>query len=252
MSRRESEMPLHIFSRVALTATVLLGAGHIALATQLHVEPVLLEMNAPAAAGSLTLHNEEGSEVAVQTRILRWSQRDGTEALVPTTDVVVSPPTIKLAPGSDNIVRVVRVSKQPINGEESYRVIVDQLPDLRARQGRAVNILIRQSIPVFFRNPQLSPPNVAWSYHHEGGKLIVAASNGGDERLRIASLRLRDEAGESVFFGNGLVGYVLGHSSMNWSFPTPPKAFGMSGSVSVAAQSDKGPVNAVATIRDRR
>ena len=221
-------------------------------AAQLRVEPVLLELNAPAAAASLTLRNDEDAEVVVQTRVMRWSQADGREMLEPTTDVVASPPTVKLSPGADYMVRVVRVSKRPVRGEESYRVIVDQLPSVRRQQARAVNLLIRHSIPVFFRHPQLSAPSVAWSLGQDGDKLVVTATNSGDERLRIAGLRLRDSAGTTIAFGNGLVGYSLGRASMSWIAPSHPRGFGGGGSVSITAETDKGPINAMAQPVGRR
>jgi fimbrial chaperone protein len=231
----------------------MLFAGSSTLfAAQLRVEPVLLELNAPAAAGTLTLRNDEDIEVTVQTRVFRWSQADGNESLDATTDVVASPPAIKLAPHSDYTVRVVRTSKQPVRGEESYRVIIDQLPDGRQRGQRAINILIRQSIPVFFRAAQLTTANVSWSLAYEGGKVVVTASNSGDERVRIASLRLRDAAGSTINFGNGLVGYVLGRSSMSFTATSPPRGFGAGGPVSVTAESNNGPINAAAPLQIRR
>ena len=224
----------------------------VATAAKLHVEPVLLEMNALAAAGTLTLRNNEDSEVTVQTRVLRWSQTDGQEKLEPTTDVVASPPAVTLAPGADYVVRVVRVSKQPVIGEESYRVIVDQLPQAVRQQNRAINLLIRQSIPVFFRGRTLNLPAVSWSISSEAGKLVVAASNAGDERLRIASLRLKDSSGAAISFGNGLVGYVLGRSSMRWTAPSIPRGFGAVGPISISAETDKGPTHAVVQSPARR
>ena len=238
--------------RAALAIAVPCGTAGTACAAQLRVEPVLLELNAPAAAGSLTLRNDEDAEVVVQTRVMRWSQADGKETLEPTADVVASPPSVKLSPGADYVVRVVRVSKRPVRGEESYRVIVDQLPNVRRQQARAVNLLIRHSIPVFFRNPQLSAPNVAWSIGYEGDRLVVVAANSGDERLRIAALRLRDGAGATISFGNGLVGYALGRSSMSWIAPNHPRGFGTGGSVSITAETDKGPINAMAQLVGRR
>src|SRR5450432_2277642 len=147
-------------NQLVLVATLaaLAGSMRAAPAAQLRVEPVLLEMNAPAAAGTLALRNDEDSEVTVQTRVLRWSQIAGKETLEPTTEVVASPPAVTLAPGADYIVRVVRVSKQPVIREESYRIIVDQLPRMRRQQTRAVDLLIRQSIPVFFRERELKLP----------------------------------------------------------------------------------------------
>jgi P pilus assembly chaperone PapD len=112
---------------VALILTPLLSAS-IASAAQLRVEPVSLELGAPAAAGILTLRNDDDVEVTAQTRVFRWSQSAGKETLEPTTDVVASPPTVTLSPHADYVVRVVRVTKQPVQGEENYRVFVDQIP----------------------------------------------------------------------------------------------------------------------------
>ncbi len=237
---------------IAILAIAALLCGGRSYAAQLRVEPVLLELNAPAAAGSLTLRNDEDTDVVVQTRVMRWSQADGKEILEPTTDVVASPPSVNLAPHADYVVRVVRVSKQPVRGEESYRVIVDQLPNLRRPQARAINLLIRHSIPVFFRDPQLRASSVSWSLASDGDKLVVVANNSGDERLRVASLRLRDAAGATISFGSGLVGYSLGQSSMRWVAPSHPRGFGASGSVSITAETDKGPINAMAQAVGRR
>jgi len=229
---------------VLAVVTALTCSTGAATAAQLRVEPVLLEMNAPAAAATLTLRNDESDEVTVQTRVLRWSQTAGKETLEPTTDVVASPPAVTLAPGADYVVRVVRVSKQPVVGEESYRVIVDQLPG-PGQQNRSVRLLIRQSIPAFFRGREVSLPAVSWSISTDAGRLVVAASNAGDARLRIASLRLKDSSGTTISFGNGLVGYVLGRSSMSWIAPKNPRGFGSGGPVSVTAETDRGPTHAV-------
>ena len=206
----------------------------------------MLELNAPAAAATLTLRNDDDAEVTAQTRVFRWSQSGGKETLEPTTDVVASPPAVKLSPHTDYVVRVVRVTKEPVQGEESYRVIVDQLPQPQKQTARTINLLVRQSIPVFFRSRQLSIAAVSWSLAYEGDKLIVTARNEGEERLRIASLRLRNSAGQTINFGSGLVGYALGRSSMSWVAPGNVRNFGTIGPVSISAVSDKGPVNAVA------
>jgi fimbrial chaperone protein len=222
----------------------------ISPAAQLHVEPVLLELNAPVAAGVLTLRNDDDIEAVVQTRVVRWSQSNGSDKLEPVTDVVASPPAVTLAPHGDYVVRVVRVSKQPVRDEESYRVIVDQLPSALGRQNRSVNVLIRQSIPVFFRGRDLRPASVSWTLRHEAKRLVLTASNTGNEHLRIASLRLRNSAGVTISYGNGLAGYVLGQSSRSWTMPNYPVGFNVKGSISITAESDKGPVSAIAQLSD--
>jgi len=228
--------------------TALLAMTGTALAGQLSVDPILLQMNAPSMAGTLTLRNDADEPVTVQTRVLRWSQVNGKETLTPATDVVASPPAIKLAPNADYVVRIVRVSKTPVAGEESYRVIVDQLPDLRQQQAQAVSLLIRQSIPVFFDGRTVTPPGVSWSFADVGGKTALVASNAGDMRMRIASLKLTDGRGRVLSFGNGLVGYALGHTSMRWVLPSRAGGFG-GGTIAITAETEKGPLNASAQWR---
>ena len=61
-----------------------------------------------------------------------------------------------------------RVSKQPVIGEESYRLLVDQLPDLSQQRNGSVNLMVRYSIPVFFGAPNKKNPTVAWSIATSG------------------------------------------------------------------------------------
>lgn len=229
-------------------AALTVGTG-ISVAAELNVNPILLEMDAPTAAGTLTLRNGGSDTITVQTRVLRWSQSQGKETLTPATEIVASPPAVKLAPNQDYVVRIVRIAKTPVVGEESYRVIVDQLPNLQHLPAQSVNLLIRQSIPVFFDGPRASSPAVSWSFGTLGGKTALIASNSGDQRLRLASLRLRDAAGTTISFGGGLLGYALGHASMSWIVPGIPRGFGSGGTISITAQTEKGPINATAQWR---
>jgi fimbrial chaperone protein len=240
-------------NRAFLITTIAMLTSTVAStqAAQLHVEPVLLELNAPAAAAVLTLRNDDDSDALVQTRIFRWSSPDGNDTLEPTPDVVVSPPSVRLAPHADYVVRVVRLSRQPVGDEESYRVIVDQIPTLRPSQRRAVEVLIRQSIPVFFRGHASSPAQVAWRVQRTAGKLVVTGSNAGGEHLRIASLRLRASDGSTISFGNGLAGYVLGRSARSWVIPSTSSGFVAGRKISVMAETDKGPINATVDLEGR-
>jgi fimbrial chaperone protein len=236
---------------IFILMTSMLAAG-TASAALLQIEPILLEMNAPATAGSLTIRNDEDSAVSVQTRVFRWVHSNGYETLDPTTDVVASPPIVTLAPGADYTIRILRTATTVVQGEESYRLWVDQLPPSPRLVQSGVNILIRQSIPVFFQASQITRPNVSWALHLQAGRLLITAANSGDERLRIASLKLRDQAGTTASFGNGLVGYVLGRSSMTFIIADPPRGFGASGEVSVAATSDNGPIHAMVPLQTLR
>ena len=233
-------------TKVLLTTTLLLGAYASAQAGSLQVEPVLVDVTAPGAAATVTLRNEGTTPVNAQIRVFRWSTVNGQEKLEPTDNVVASPPAITLTPNTNYVARIVRVAKHPVSGEESYRLLVDQLPDLSRQKNGSVNLLVRYSIPVFFGAADKKNPTVAWSLVRSGDKLTLIAHNNGERRLRISALSLRDANGRTVSFGSGLAGYALGQSTKSWTAPGSARGFAANGSVSVSAQSDGGPIQAVA------
>jgi fimbrial chaperone protein len=235
-----------IFATMALAAFAgLLAARGVQAA--IVVEPVVLDIAVPAVAGALTLRNKDQADVTVQTRVFRWVQTDGQESLSPAIGVAASPPIVTLVPGSNYTVRVVRTANGPVNGEESYRVLVDELPDLRKDQANTVAILIRQSIPVFFKAPKLTRPDVTWSYRIDKDRVEVFATNRGDDRLRVASLRLRDNFGKEIAFGDGLVGYVLGRSSMIFTTRLAVPDFTVADAVVLESETSMGHVQALAS-----
>ena len=232
--------------KTAIAAILVAGAYAPAKAGSLQVEPVLVDVTAPGAASTITLHNAGPTPINAQIRVFRWSLVDGVEKLEATDDVVASPPSAMLAPNAKNIARIVRVSKQPVVGEESYRLLVDQLPDLSQQKNGAVNLMVRYSIPVFFGAANKKHPTLAWSVSVKGDKVTLAAHNTGDRRLRISALTVRDANGRSISLGTGLAGYALGQSTKSWTVPA--RGFAASGSATISAHSDGGPVQAVASI----
>ena len=241
-----------LVGKILLVAAVLFGAPATTRAASLHVEPVLLDVTAPGAASTVTLRNVAPTPINAQIRVFRWSQVDGQEKLEPTDDVVASPPAVTLAPNGNYIARIVRVAKRPLSGEENYRLFVDQLPDLAQSKNGTVNLIVRYSIPVFFGAPDKTSPALAWSLASAGGRVTVTARNSGDRRIRISALSLRDAQGRTVSFGDGLVGYALGRSTIRWTAPVGADGFAVSGSVSISAQGDIGPIHAVASVTPAR
>ncbi len=198
-----------------LVAGIAASAG--AEAASLGVTPVTVSRIAPAGAGALTLTNNGTRPINVQIRVFRWQQQGSSETLVPTTDVVVSPPMTVLTPGMHYTVRVVRIARTPVVGEESYRVFVDELPDLSVRTPNTVRLVLRYSIPVFFAASDAAPARVAWDVRYHGGQFSLAAVNSGATRMQVAGVSLKDAAGATYTIADGLVGYVLGGSAMKWN-----------------------------------
>lgn len=189
-----------------------------AFAASLQVSPVSFDLPASTNATQLTLRNLGEESINVQIRVFRWSQEGGEEVLTPTTDVVASPPAATLEPGQDHVVRLVRVSNQPVMGEEGYRILVDELPQRQENLRTAVNFVVRYSMPIFFSEAN-TKPQLSWQTFLEDDRLVVRAQNAGTRHVRVSQLQLMAASGESVSLAKNLTGYVLPESSMQWSAP---------------------------------
>ncbi len=206
---------------------------------------------APGAAATVTLRNNGAKPIATQVRVFRWIQEAGRERMEPTEDVVASPPAVELQPAQDYVVRVVRVTQKPVAGEEAYRLFIDELPEAPRRQ-RTVNFVLRFAIPLFFDASGSSAPEATWQVTQDGHAVSLSAANGGDRRLRLASVRIGEAAGKSISFGPGLVGYALGHSAMRWAAPGARPVFRPGAKVTISGQTEAGPFNEQAVVESAR
>jgi fimbrial chaperone protein len=227
--------------RLIAAAALAVAASPLAAAS-LQVTPLLIEVPAPGSTSTLALRNESPRAVSAQVRVFRWTQANGEDVLEPTNAVVASPPLVSLAPRVNYSVRVVRTSRQPVAQEEAYRLMIDELPDPSRARGGTVAIVLRHSVPVFFRPEDEGAPKLAWSVRNQGGRITVTVRNDGQRRVRISRMRVSDGKA-TVNFGDGLVGYALANSTMSWTRPAPR---GLGAAVKITAQGDTGPINASA------
>jgi fimbrial chaperone protein len=179
-----------------------------------------VDVASPSQASSLTLQNNGNETISLQLRVFEWTQVDGQDRLVPTNEVVASPPVARIAPGSNYTIRIARTVGAAAPGtEEAYRLWVDELPpaSLARTEGGTVDVRLRFDLPVFFRG-EGATPSVSWDARQDGDRLVVEGTNSGSAHARIAGLAVR-AGGSEVSFGPGLNGYVLGNSSRSWTAP---------------------------------
>lgn len=220
-----------------LAAAALIAPG-AAWASDIRVAPVVLDPLPGARTTSLTLANAEKKPVRVQVRVMKWSTRNGVDALEPTSDVVASPPFATLSPDQHYLVRVVRTAKAAPAGEESYRVLVDEVPDPADSRPGTVKLVVRQSIPVFFSDLPRRAPKVAWKIERSAAGPVLVGRNSGNRRFRIADLQV-EANGRQIASRRGLVGYVLAGSELRVPLETR-EAVPAGAALRITAASDGG------------
>jgi fimbrial chaperone protein len=212
-------------------------------AASLQVAPVSVEVAAPGATATLNLRNEGDKPLNAQVRVFRWTQVNGEDKLEPTDDVAASPPTVSLRPKTNYVIRVVRTAKTPVAAEETYRLLIDELPSPTQQRAATVNIVLRYSIPVVFNSPAGGAPKLKWELQRRNNKTVVVATNEGDRRIRLSNMKVTDSKGAVANFGGGLTGYVLARSTKVWTPPAHVKGFGAGTVTAVTADSDTGPIS---------
>ncbi len=227
-----------VFTAFALLAS---AAASPLQAQSLKVSPIMIDLPAGAGGSIFTLETDNKEGVAVQVRVFRWSQADGGDKLEKTEDVVVSPPMLTVRGGAPSTIRLVRVAKSPVSGEETYRVFIDEIPDRKKLQAGSVALAIRQSVPVFFAGIDVRPASITWRAVERRGKLVLEASNAGQKRMKLFRLAVTDEKNHDLVKNGGLA-YVLGGQTKAWEL----SGAGAGKVLTIKAESDMGTVNASA------
>jgi fimbrial chaperone protein len=191
------------------------------------------------------LENKGTSIITAQVRVFKWTVKDGKEQMTPTTDVVASPPALKIQPGGKATVRVVRLSKAPVTGEESYRLIIDDIPPPPDKAGDSVSFAVRHAIPVFFQAPGIKS-QLVWSARLKGDELYLQAQNNGQLHARIALVNVSVN-GAIVGSIPGLAGYALGGEADELKLKVKGVSPGMK--LQIKAATNDGPVDTTVTVQ---
>lgn len=233
-----------------------------ALSSGLRLSPIRLEVTAPATASTLRISNDTGAPVVAQVRIFRWTlDQNGEEVLEFVPDVAVSPPIVNLQHGQEQLVRVVRTTSRPLVVEESYRVVVDQIP-LSAPGSTGVGFRLRFILPAFFTPVNATASIDSWAvephilsvFNEETGQTenvsgyLVTARNAGTRRVLMSNLQLTEGGGVLLGERSGTIGYVLAGSTARWFVPASGGATVLAGqTVTIVADGDGVPLRSSAT-----
>ncbi len=200
-------------------------AGSGASASGLSVVPTQLDFAADDSVQALHLRNTGNTIINAQLRVFSWSQNNGEDSLVPSTDLIVSPPIMRVVPGQQQLVRVVHTASTPPRTsphELSYRLIVDELPPAEIAGSSAprsgLNFVLRYSIPVFVAaaTPVVSAPATVALESGAADTYELSVLNPTPRHLQLADLRLLDKNDREIFGKPGLIGYVLPGSNRSW------------------------------------
>jgi fimbrial chaperone protein len=198
------------------------------LAASLQVAPISVAFSPQEKAKEIWLTNTSERPIRAQTRVLIWSQVAGQDQVNPTRDLVASPSITEIKAGEQQLIRIIRIAPQNTAVEQTYRLLIDELPSsAQADAQTGLQLLLQYSIPVFIqpsdsiamRNGLTLLNQVNFQYQNQ--QLIV--TNNAKSHIRISELTYINPNGERIPLINGLVGYALAGQSMRWDIPESKK-----------------------------
>lgn len=189
-------------SRVVL-GVLLTALTAPALAGVFSVVPVRIYMTPRDRAVAITVTNEGETEMVLQAEVSTWRQAaDGTDEQVPSEDLILSPPILKLAPKARQVVRLARIAQADVAQQLTYRLVIREVPEATPQKDQQLQIPIALalSMPVFI-TPPAAKRDVSCQVLR-GAELQVSCGNAGTAYAQVRDVQLRQ--------ANQLVGRMEG------------------------------------------
>ncbi|NUF34900.1 molecular chaperone [Acinetobacter oleivorans] len=205
---------------IFVTTSLLLFLPSMLNAASIRLSPVSVEILSDQSASSISLYNQSNESSDLQVRVFEWRQNAGQDQLIPTDEIAVSPPFLKLQPNDSYNLRVVRINPVPVSGEQTYRIIIDELPkpidNRKVDQG--VNVLLRSSLPLFVVNKD-AMTKLTWSIQQEQNNSSLIINNVGNRHALLSNLTLVDTTANKSYAikVNTVNGYILAGKARNFN-----------------------------------
>jgi fimbrial chaperone protein len=215
-----------------------------AIASTFNISPIRAQLAAGHRTEALTIINADDNPVVVQVRVVSWSQKNGTEQLQDTRELLATPPVLQIPANGQQIVRVA-LRRDPDPAQElTYRVIFEEVPQAAPKDFTGLRVALHLSIPVFVAPAHGKPSaQLAWeSRWLPNGQLEVAATNNGSGHMQITDFEAQFPG--SLMPLRGVTSkYVLPGSRMSWTL-TPPADATRQGAIPIRGHSDQGEFSA--------
>jgi fimbrial chaperone protein len=183
-----------------LAASLVAALALPAVAGVFSVTPVRINMSPRDRATAVTITNDGDEELVMQADIYAWRQKPGGEDdLTLSEDLILSPPILKLAPRSRQVVRLARVRTTDTGRQQFYRLIVREIPEARpADKNVQLQVALAFSLPVFITPPKTHRAIECNAIRTDGDAVQVACENTGDTFIQLRDVALAGPAGEKL------------------------------------------------------
>ena len=235
---------VHPFAVLASIALCLLAPIAPALAADLGVDPVIVELGPKQQSATVTISNQSDQSTSIQIQAVAWSQRNGEDVYTPSKDLLVSPPIVTIGPKGEQIVRLALRRKADPARELSYRIYLQELPQQPAPGFTGLRFALRIGLPVFVKQPVEPAPKMVWNVARMPDQFLkVTLHNQSSAHVQVSDFAFYVPGADKPIAGESGSTYVLAGQTREWRVKSDIPAPGPSGRVRLKANTDVGIVD---------
>jgi fimbrial chaperone protein len=180
-------------------ACLLLAVTAPAVAGRFSVAPIRIDLSGALRIGAVTVTSEDDHPLVFKNSPSLWTQNaDGGDVYTPTSDLVVTPPLLRVETGEPRIVRIGTV-REPGDVERSYRVFLEeQAPANPEAGGATIAVVIKFGVPVFVAPRSEHFAGIAEIIERKSGRLTLQVKNTGNVHFNVEGITANGVAVKDV------------------------------------------------------
>ena len=199
---------------------LLLTAAAPALAGRFSVAPIRVDFAAGLRIGAVTVTSEDDHPLVFKNSPSLWTQNaDGGDIYTPTSDLVVTPPLLRVETGEPRIVRIGTL-REPGDVERSYRVFLEeQAPAHPEGGGATIAVVIKFGVPVFVAPRSERVAGSAEIVERKPARVTLQVKNTGNVHFNVETITANGVALKDVSSW-----YLLPGTTRRYDLAIPPDA----------------------------
>jgi len=188
-----------------------------------NVNPVRVYLDGKTRSGTIVVESLSDEVLTIQASMNAWTQQDGRDDLiVPTEDMMVSPPIFKIQPRSRQVVRVGNLKKPDASREGAYRLYLEEVPPPRKPGDEGITVSMRISLPIFIA-PASGRVQSALKWKAvpvDAKNFDLVFSNSGTGHIQISAISIRLQDGFVLAENPEMMTYILPGQSHTFKLKT--------------------------------
>jgi fimbrial chaperone protein len=208
----------NIYARLAAFFAALLVCG-TCRGAEIAFIPVQVRLSENQPYAVVAVRNYSLGPVTFETSLFKWRQSNGSDELIPSEDLVVSPPIFVVQPGKSQTVRIRLLDAPDAAAETQFRIIFNELAST-TRNKVGFLVAMEVSLPIFVAPIGTTSNSVETLVKRSGDRLTMTVANQGNVHAQLSRVYrekngLRDPDAVPTF------GYVLPGNQRAWIFERP-------------------------------